>query len=114
MDYSSFLIQQSVRRSQKRKTEGEEEDDTESPGKEEYRQTLLNALARNRSQPRQKGVLSFKSATPSTAGELDYPCPLIKIKLSLHCYYNCVYNLSYWYIYLIIILPIMSMAVLFL
>lgn len=70
MDYSSFLIQQSVRQSQKRKNnDGDEEDDTESPGKEEYRQTLLNAIARNRSQQRQKGVLSFRSATPSTSSE---------------------------------------------
>ena len=61
-----------MRQSQKKNgrdgEEGEEED-SESPGKEEYRQTLLNALARNRSQPRQKGVLSFKSATPSTSGK---------------------------------------------
>ena len=72
LDYSSFLIQESIRQSQKKKGKGNEEgeeEESESPGKEEYRQTLLNALSRNRSQPRQKGVLSFKAATPSTSGK---------------------------------------------
>ena len=73
LEYSSFLIQESIRQSQKKKgkdneEEGEEEE-LQSPGKQEYRQTLLNALSRNRSQPRQKGVLSFKAATPSTSGK---------------------------------------------
>lgn len=69
LDYSSFLIQQSVSRSQKQKKEDDEEEEVESPGKEEYQQTLLNALARNRSQQRQKGVLSFRSTTPSASSE---------------------------------------------
>ena len=75
LEYSSFLIQQSMLRGQKKTTkdgnEEEEEEEEESPGKEEYRQSLLNALSRHRSQPRQRGVLSFKPSTPSASRERD-------------------------------------------
>ena len=74
LDYSSFLIQESIRKKKGKDKEGEEEEE-ESPGREEYRQTLLNALSRNRSQPRQRGVLSFKSATPSTSGKPQFHSP---------------------------------------
>lgn len=99
MEYSSFLIRDSLlkQKEDRGKTEGEgneEKDDKdgrgslESPGREEYRQGLLSALSRSRGH-QQRGVLSFKSTTPaSTSCKLphsDVSRPLCKVMNSIYC-----------------------------
>ena len=76
MDYSILLLQQSGKKSDKNGegsngtskngTEGiSNSEDPDSPGKEEYRQRLRNALFHNISGHKQRGVLSFKTVTPA-------------------------------------------------
>lgn len=77
VEYSSFLLRQKENIEAKKEEEIKEEGDDgdfESPpaGREEYRRGLLTALTRSRGH-QQKGVLSFKSATPSASSELTSP-----------------------------------------
>lgn len=58
MDFSSFLIRQGK--------EGGSIDEDTSPSKDEYRESLLQALSHGKGK-RQRGVLSFKS-TPGQKG----------------------------------------------
>lgn len=71
MDYSSFLLRQKT----KEVTSGEDKDDVNgdlSPSREEYKQSLLNALSKSRGH-QQSNVLSFKATTTTTsaASECD-------------------------------------------
>lgn len=58
MEYSSFLLSQKDRKQE----DGEEGENAE------YKQAILNAISKSRGH-QQKGVLSFKSSTPSASSE---------------------------------------------
>lgn len=65
MEYSAFLLRQ-----KDRKEPDEDENDELDKGRDlEYRQALVSAISRSRGH-QQKGVLSFKSSTPSASSEL--------------------------------------------
>lgn len=75
VDYSSFLLRQKT----KEVVTSEEDKDEEnvngdlSPNREEYQQTLLNALSKSRGH-QQSGVLSFKATTTTTTPSAASEC----------------------------------------
>ena len=70
MEYSSFLLRQKEgSKAQANSEDGEGDGNMESPDREEYKQTLVNAFSKSRGQ-QQKGVLSFKPTTPSASSML--------------------------------------------
>lgn len=72
VEYSSFLLRQKEGEAQANSEDGKENGNMESPDREEYKQTLVNAFSKSRGQ-QQKGVLSFKPTTPSASTSyLDY------------------------------------------
>jgi hypothetical protein len=65
MEYSSFLLRQK----DKPPGDGEEGGDMVNTSTVEYKQAIVNAISKSRGH-QQKGVLSFKSTTPSASSEL--------------------------------------------
>ena len=65
MEYSSFLLRQKDRQPDS----GDENEGGGQAGTVEYKQAIINAISRGRGH-QQRGVLSFKSTTPSASSEL--------------------------------------------